>query len=206
MSNRYQTILFDLDATLIDNAAAFRSLFPTLRQMYPILSGKEERLLPIGEKSYVALCEELKWTSAPTYKAFWEGIWHLYVHATVCFPWTVSTLKALREKGYRLGMITNGDAYGQNAKIDSGNLRQYFDVILVSGTVGISKPDPAIYALALEQLGTEKQSALFVGDNPKTDILGAQNAGIDSFLLTKGEETFGATYTGADISCLLKLL
>ena len=212
MSNRYRTILFDLDATLIDNEAALRSIFPDISRKYPILSGYEERIFPLyfdfpnGENAYWTLCQELNWENPPPYTVFWEYFWFLYVHATVCFPCVVPTLRALRKKGYTLGIITNGDTYGQNAKIDSGNLRQYFDVVLVSNTLGIHKPDPRIYEIAMGQLGAEKHTTLFVGDNPKTDILGAQNAGIDSFLITNGNETFGATYAGLDVSSLLKIL
>ena len=212
MSNRYQTILFDLDSTLIDNKAASRSIFPSLRSQYPILAGQEERLFYAcfgclsGEEAYRALCEELGWEDAPAYATCREWVLALYVNATVCLPATVPTLQALRQKGYVLGVITNGDTFAQTTKLASGKLADYFDVIVISQAVGIKKPDPRIYEIALERLGAEKQTALFVGDNPKTDILGAQNAGIDSFLITDGENSCGATYFGKDISCLLEFL
>ena len=142
----------------------------------------------------------------PAYATCREWVLALYVNATVCLPATVPTLQALRQKGYVLGVITNGDTFAQTTKLASGKLADYFDVIVISQAVGIKKPDPRIYEIALERLGAEKQTALFVGDNPKTDILGAQNAGIDSFLITDGENSCGATYFGKDISCLLEFL
>lgn len=206
MSNRYRTILFDLDGTLIDNVATFRSIFSIISQKYPIFLGHEESLLPIRESSYVALCRELSWEDAPTFAEYWGSISEYYLRATLCFPSALPTLKALKEKGYTLGIITNGGTYGQNAKIDAADLRRYFDAVLVSGSLEVRKPDPQIYEMALEQLGAERETTLFVGDNPATDILGAQCAGIDSFLITAGEESFGATYIGTDLSDLLDLL
>ena len=212
MSLRYQTILFDLDSTLIDNVASFRKTLPRVGQAYPILLGQEQLLfellhhIPDGEAFFQGLCQRLSWEDAPAYPDFWRFYWDLYLKSTVCFPWTHAVLKELKEKGCALGMITNGDPDTQNAKIDAAGIRSYFDVILISQAVGFPKPDPRIYELALERLKGEKRNALFVGDNPKTDISGAKNAKIDSLFLTRGPDHYGATYVSTDIRKVLRLL
>ena len=212
MSNHYQTILFDLDSTLIDNVEAFRRILPIVSKRYPIFFNREDLLFRIyfnfsnGERIFEDICWEIHWDNPPTYAIFFDFLWDLYIHASVCFPCTVPTLEILKKRGYRLGIITNGDPLSQNVKIDAAGIRDYFDTILVSKAVGISKPNSEIYELAMEMLGAEKNTTLFVGDNPKTDIMGARNTGIDSFLVSRGKDLLGATYIGPDISEILKIL
>jgi putative hydrolase of the HAD superfamily len=88
------------------------------------------------------------------------------------------TLKALRAQGLKLGLITNGPTYWQERKIASMGIASLFDTILISGSEGIEKPDPRIFARALERCGVSAAEAIFVGDNPDADIRGAQAAGL----------------------------
>ncbi len=94
------------------------------------------------------------------------------------FPGAIETIKQLRSANYKLGMITNGAANVQNAKIDRFNLRDYFDFILVEGEIGYGKPDDRIYADALKITGVEAKKTWMVGDNLHFDILAAQQQGI----------------------------
>ena len=93
------------------------------------------------------------------------------------YPETYQVLDYLKKK-YRLVLLTNGDSYSQNGKIDRNNLRHYFDFIAISDEVGKGKPDELMYRLALEHLGIRADEAVFVGDTFGKDILGAHNAGI----------------------------
>ena len=86
---------------------------------------------------------------------------------------------------YQLGVVTNGPCDLQCAKLDVSDLRSYFGAVLISRQVGILKPDPRIFALALDQLGTGPQDAVFVGDTPKTDIVGSHAAGMKAVWLNR---------------------
>jgi putative hydrolase of the HAD superfamily len=79
---------------------------------------------------------------------------------------------------YRLGLVTNGPCDLQCAKLDGSGLRSYFGAVAISREVGVKKPDPRIFARALAQLGVAATYAAFVGDTPKTDIVGAHAAGM----------------------------
>lgn len=100
------------------------------------------------------------------------------------FPDTVATLQSLRST-YALGMITNGTPDLQGEKIRRTALANYFDVILISGAVGIGKPDPRIFTIALEQLAVPATAAVMVGDNMFRDIKGAQQAGVKGVWLPR---------------------
>ncbi len=93
------------------------------------------------------------------------------------FENTLKTLDYLKEK-YKLGMITNGSIIGQNIKIDSTNIRHYFDSIIISDEFGKAKPDVSIFNESLKQLDVLPHEAIYVGDTYSNDIQGAYNAGI----------------------------
>jgi putative hydrolase of the HAD superfamily len=61
----------------------------------------------------------------------------------------------------------------------SSGITDYFELVVTSETTGHKKPDPRIFYHALEQLQTDASSCLMIGDNPNSDILGAQRADID---------------------------
>ena len=93
-------------------------------------------------------------------------------------PGALDTVESLRDNGIRLGLITNGDAEGQRAKVIKAGLEPLFDSILVAGEFGVAKPDPRVFLHTLESLGVESHEAWMVGDNLYADIGGAQGVGI----------------------------
>ncbi len=96
-------------------------------------------------------------------------------------------LQVLRELGqtFRLGLVTNGPGDLQYDKLDVAGLKGCFGAVVVSREVGIAKPDPRIFAIALDRLGVSASDSVFVGDNPKTDIVGAHAAGIKAVWLNR---------------------
>lgn len=96
------------------------------------------------------------------------------------------TLQALKDTGYRLGMITNAaNADNANRLIDLFELRPYFEVIMISAVEKIRKPDSRIYARALAKLDLPAEQVVMVGDTLTADILGAQNAGLRAIWITR---------------------
>jgi putative hydrolase of the HAD superfamily len=100
------------------------------------------------------------------------------------FPDALPTLDALRAT-YRLALLTNGAPGIQRAKIAGAGLAPYFAMIVVSGEVGVGKPDPRIYAHTLGLLGISAGQAVMVGDNLTNDVRGAQEAGMRAVWLDR---------------------
>ena len=94
-----------------------------------------------------------------------------------------STLGELRSRELKLGIVTNGNARVQNAKIDALGIRTYMGTIIVSEAVGMKKPEPRIFELALRELSATPAETWFVGDHPVNDILGASAVGMNSVWL-----------------------
>ena len=95
------------------------------------------------------------------------------------------TLIALKERGYRIGIVSNGRSVKQWEKMIRLGLHQIPDVVVISEEVGFEKPDARIFQVALNNLKLKPGEAAYVGDTIATDVLGANTAGLFSILLTK---------------------
>lgn len=119
--------------------------------------GAHESLVPSGlEEDYLELC--------PTKKEV--------------FDHTHEVLDYLKPK-YKLHIITNGFNGTQARKMESSGLAHYFEVVITSETAGYRKPDPRIFALALERSSAVVEESLMIGDNLASDIGGARDFGMD---------------------------
>ncbi|MBT9393468.1 YjjG family noncanonical pyrimidine nucleotidase [Hymenobacter sp. NST-14] len=133
-----------------------------------------------------------------------EEFTNLLPHKTAVFPYTHEVLDYLRDQGYALHLITNGFRDIQHLKLQASNLLPYFQEIITSECCGHLKPDPRIFAHALERTGAVAAESLMVGDNLECDVLGAYNAGLDQvyFNPEKRRHFNQVTY---EISCLSEL-
>ena len=95
------------------------------------------------------------------------------------FPGTEDGLRALRDNGYRLGIIANTEWPGfcMDRAFAGVGLLPFFDIRIYSGDVGIAKPDPAIFHLAERIGGLEGMRILYVGNDLEPDIKGAAGVG-----------------------------
>ncbi len=105
----------------------------------------------------------------------------------VLFPETLACLGVLRP-AFQLGLVTNGAPDLQRAKIGGSGLGEWFEVMLVSGELGIGKPDPRIFAAALERLRLGPSQVVMVGNSLAHDIAGARAAGIGSIWVNRVRE------------------
>jgi putative hydrolase of the HAD superfamily len=183
-------VFFDLDGTLYDRDASIRRVvelqFEAFRAELPAVSKTQfiERLLeldghghnrPLG--LYQELAQELGFDGnvADRLEADFRSS---YFQSCRLFPDTLQTLDELRGRGKKIGVITNGPTHWQQGKLDALGLASLFDTILISEIEGVQKPDPRIFARALERCGVRASESIFVGDHPHADIAGAKAAGL----------------------------
>jgi putative hydrolase of the HAD superfamily len=95
-------------------------------------------------------------------------------------PGAVDALERARAAGSRLGLITNGSASAQRAKLARFDLARHFDAILIEGEFGVGKPDLAVYREALRRLDARPDQTWMVGDNLEWDVAAPQRLGIYS--------------------------
>ncbi|PEW86292.1 2-haloalkanoic acid dehalogenase [Bacillus cereus] len=188
----YKAMLFDLDDTLLDRDKAVDKLFLfVLEKCYEDVSDTvknnmlqkfkeyDKREYGISDKTIVL--ESLFNEFAPKYRLphnYIQDFWN--ENFPKCFSIDQNTIHFLNhiKRHFKIGIITNGSTHRQKAKIINTNLNNYFDTIIISEEVGLSKPDKRIFELALNKLNVQPENTLFVGDDLERDIAGCQNANI----------------------------
>jgi len=97
-------------------------------------------------------------------------------------PGVPDALRALRQAGLRLVVVSNSDGTVEEGLSYAG-LRDHLDAVVDSAVVGAEKPDPAIFRHALEIAGVRPERTLHVGDLYAVDVIGARRAGLHALLL-----------------------
>ena len=205
---RVNTVIFDLDDTLHDDTLTFHEAAYRAAVGTAATHGVEPR--PLGS-TYVQVAQSywqnltsagLATLPANPRKIMWaealaqHGIedddlalacaseFHRHRNElTQPYPGAVTLLKSLRERGIKIGMITNGFAVTHREKIAILGIEQYFDAMLLSDEVGMIKPDPKIFLHACELLGSDPTETAMVGDRYDRDVIGAQEVGMFTVLI-----------------------
>ena len=123
----------------------------------------------------------------------------------VAYPDAVPALERVRAAGLRTAVVTNGMSDLQWLKLERAGLAPHFDVFVASAAVGIGKPDPRIFEVAIDRLGSSAASAWLVGDNPARDVAGARAAGIRSVWLDRRRDAPAAVAADVTIGSLADL-
>lgn len=117
-----------------------------------------------------------------------EQQWALQRRDFVLRPGVLETLKQLRNRGLRLGIVSNIDRDQLDHMMELAGVASRFDFLLTSEEARSCKPDGRIFEHALELAGCAPGEALFVGDSLDQDIAGARRAGIRCALLWHRED------------------
>ena len=118
-------------------------------------------------------------------------------------PGAAETITALRERGVKTGLIT---VCSEDVPLlwQETAFHGLFDAEVFSSSVGLRKPDPRIYHLALEQLGAEPAEAVFVGDGANDELAGAERVGMTVVLLERDDTEI--EWAGLRVRALPELL
>lgn len=194
-----KAVLFDFDETLQDRTLAFEGYMDTFFATYlPEISGAElekrrEDMRVTGKGGYVnrvewyqELIDMWGWNDAPPAEELAHHYDYTFGDCNVIFENSIPLLKELKSRGYITGVITNGPSYLQNHKLETSGLKPYLDWVVVSGDVGVHKPDPALFAYAAEKHGLKPEECVYVGDHPVNDIQGALGAGMKAIRMNFG--------------------
>lgn len=186
-----QAVIFDLDNTLVNRQAAFRAYSEHFINQFVSVADEADRasmleVMRIADRDgyrhkrelYSELRQQFKIESKATVDELLQFWFQQFSSYTVLMDGAIELLTALKIRGIKLGIITNGSVASQHAKIEQVGLRSYFDAIIVSDEVGCKKPDRKIFELAVARLDTQPHVCMFVGDHPVNDVQGAREAGL----------------------------
>jgi pyrophosphatase PpaX len=177
MKNNINTILFDLDGTLIDtNELIISTYLHTLEKYFP---GKYKRqdvlpfLGPTLHEVFGAMDPERVEEMVLEYRTY-----NLANHDALVkeFVGVMETIETLKKKGYKLAIVTTKREDVAFKGLRLMKLDSFFDVMIAYDHVKKVKPDPEPIFLALEKLDSKPEETLMVGDNFH-DVLAGKNAG-----------------------------
>ena len=163
--------LFDLDGTLTDRAATVRGAGVALGLDVEGLL----RLDPHGRWPVAWTLAHLPGVSAAR--------WRRAVADALVPAGHVGVVARLRRRGVRVGLVSNGGSTTQRAKLRRLGLA--FDAVVISGEVGLRKPDPRIFRLALRRLAATPGEAVMVGDDARLDLAPARELGVATWEATR---------------------
>lgn len=219
ISDPVNAVLFDLDNTLYDAKQYFFGAFAIISEFLSKKYGISQRDV---YRSLVKIWEEKTSIHPRLFNdllSFFDidekevqnllKLFNEYGGRINPYSDALPTLNALREKGYKLGLITDGNPERQERKIKLLNIQQFFDVVVYAKEIE-PKPSPVPYLETLKKLDVGPSNAFYVADNPLIDFEGAKKAGMKTIRILRGEfaklpKNMYIDFEIKDLSELLKL-
>ena len=218
----YKDLFFDLDHTLWDfetnSKETIQELYITHRLadlgivdfdgFYSTYSAHNHRLWDRYTKGFIKQ-EELRWkrvylslldfkvANEPLAKAMSQTYLEILPNKTHLFPYTIEILEYLKQKEYKMHLITNGFESVQFKKIKNSGLADYFIEVITSEASNSLKPQKEIFEYALKNAKASVEKSIMIGDNESADIQGGINIGMDTIFVNHVQvvPTVPATYT-----------
>lgn len=128
-------------------------------------------------------------TDAPVNEQDLDSLWNDYLrhysNSWVAYADVIPVLDSLKESGYKLAVLTNGQQAQQEAKLAAMGLAVLFEVVLAIGTVDALKPDPRAFEHLCRVLECNADEVLFIGDDLDYDVRASINAGLKGVWLNR---------------------
>lgn len=195
-----KTIFFDLDDTLHDHHKpfkdAFRNIFPEIfnsnsvesiykkfRECSDVLwefySKNELTLEELRKQRIVQALEFFKIHITDEQAKQFQSIYQLCLSNLELFPKVPELLEELKEKGFQIGIITNGPVEHQMNKIRALKLTKHIpeENIFISDALGVAKPNPQIFQDVADRIKNAPKELLYIGDSWNNDVVGPNQAG-----------------------------
>ena len=218
----YKDLFFDLDHTLWDfetnSKETIQELYAThhLAELgiddfdgfYSTYSAHNHRLWDRYTKGFIKQ-EELRWkrvylslldfkvANEPLAKEMSQAYLEILPNKKHLFPYTIEILEYLKQKDYKMHLITNGFESVQFKKIKNSGIADYFTEVITSEASNSLKPQKEIFEYALKNANATVAESIMIGDNESADIQGGINMGMDTIFVNHIQvvPTIPATYT-----------
>jgi putative hydrolase of the HAD superfamily len=218
----YKDLFFDLDHTLWDfetnSKETIQELYTThdlaglgivdFDGFYSTYSAHNHRLWDRYSKGFIKQ-EELRWkrvylslldfkvANEKLAKEMSQTYLEILPNKTHLFPYTIEILDYLKNKEYKMHLITNGFESVQFKKIKNSGIADYFIEVITSEASNSLKPHKDIFEYALKNANATVSESIMIGDNESADIQGGINIGMDTIFVNhiQAIPTVPATYT-----------
>lgn len=211
-----KAIVFDLDDTLISEKEYIQSGFKTVCKKisleynisYEILFDRILELFKESSKEvFNRLLESVQIKYTNDYILELIKVYREHTPEIKFFDDVIPTIKTLRERGYKLGIITDGYKETQLRKIEALKCRELFDEIIVTDELGREfwKPHEKSYKLMAEKLNVNLNEMVYIGDNENKDFITANKLKVISMKIIRNEGIYEKTFIGEEYLALYNL-
>lgn len=208
---KIQTVLFDLDGTILDSNELIQQSFAYTFKQFDYSFTEEELIAfngPPLREGFAKVNPNLVDEMIQTYRDFNIDKHEEYIKL---FPHVLETLEVLKDHDINMGIVTSKMRSSVNIGMEMTGLDRYFNTIVTIDDIVHSKPHPESVIKAMHALNAQTDSTLMVGDNYH-DIVAGQNAGVKTAGVawtSKGEKylsSYKPTYMLQDMKDLLKIV
>ena len=231
----HQAIFIDIDDTLLDYIPCCREAFDSAIEQISLLSFSEAVLCPLSKEKQFDLFFQISGrlfseakhglhtiaevmdlypkefiaaigypeSAVEPFKQAFRAAWGK-THTLV--PGAREILEALRAKGYRLFAASNSFGHLQRSRLEQAGILSFFEDTYISMDIGFDKPDIRFYQEALRRCGLQPHDVLMIGDSMTTDIIGAQNAGLDVIFFNRRNEPLDLASSIPTVSTLSEII
>jgi putative hydrolase of the HAD superfamily len=201
--------LFDLDNTLFDRTGFFRHFAQAFASTRALDADAVEWLCLADDDGFTDRRRlwhdaKVRFGLADSLEDLVEAYYADYLELLAPDPAVLAGLSALRDDGWRIGIVTNADDLPQLRKAERLGFMPLVDAFCTSGGLGVAKPDRRIFDEAITRCctahGTSIVAQWMVGDSPAADVAGARALGLASIWLRRGRQWDAADGPEPDVS------
>ncbi len=185
-------IFFDVGSTLVDETEAYnRRTREMIKNTDITFSVFDNKRIELAKKGFDGNSEAIKYFGLK--KTPWHSDYEML------FEDASDTLRILKNRGYKLGIVANQSA-GIAQRLEHWGILEYFDVVVASAELGIAKPDRLIFEKAIELAGCQPQNSVMVGDRLDNDIIPAKALNMKTVWIRKGLSIYQSVDLGKNVA------
>jgi len=218
-----RAVLFDLDDTLVDHQHASRMAIAGVRERFAALHSRDvddllrenQRILDSMHHDVAIGKRDVADARIERYRRLFAYVGHgperasaaaelhrrIYQSSRKCVEGALELVTHLHTR-LRVGVVTNNTVAEQREKLATFGFAPHVDVLVTSEEIGVAKPDPQIFKLALTKLECDPYEAVMIGDAWVQDVLGATGAGIRALWLNRNGLPHPDPSVAMQIACL----
>ncbi|CAG7636222.1 HAD family hydrolase [Paenibacillus allorhizosphaerae] len=200
-ARQIDTLLFDLDGTLLDSRDfLIQASYETMEAYFPGACPYDyiQKHFGIGFAHY--LPKERSPLREEALRRFFTLKMNHYHEKSTVFPGVIEGLKALKDNRYKLGIVTNQQKAVTEKALQAFGMADLFDIVIAIEDVSKGKPDPEGIEQAMRAIGAAPETTAMAGDSAY-DLLAARHAGVASVYLTWYENMETLDECGPDWTC-----
>lgn len=195
MTKPVNTILFDMDNTLFDFAAAQLAACKAVAAYLGRQDGASlfNDFFTSGQRGYESIeniRDYLRFSSIPEENAF-QPACRVYEQVkldhVVPYETVPETLSSLHDDGYKMAVITDAHSRDAARRLERAGLMPFFDGMVTFDMVMVRKPAPEPFLTALDMMKSGAETSLLVGDSPPRDLCPARELGIRTVYAKYGD-------------------